>query len=239
MKIDILYEDGSVVVVNKPALLVVHPDGKKKEPALTDWLLKKYPKLKGVGEPFQLEGGIQIDRPGIVHRLDRETSGALVVAKTAKAFAFLKQQFQARAVEKKYHAFVYGEMKNNQGTIDRPIGRSKNDFRRWTAERGARGQMREAKTSYKVLARKDGLSFVEVMPKTGRTHQIRVHFKAISHPVVGDSLYAPNRQPALGFKRLALHARSVKFQSLKGKEVAVEAPYPTDFKVAIAQIKAI
>ncbi|MDO8482358.1 MAG: RluA family pseudouridine synthase [bacterium] len=232
-KIQILFEDEDVAVINKPAGLVVHSDGKTVEPALTDWVLENYPETKGVGEPTKLSSGEMIDRPGIVHRLDRETSGVLVIAKNQKAFEFLKKQFQDREMEKTYRAFVYGEVKNDEGVIDRPIARSTGDFRKWTAERGRRGVEREAITEYTVLAKHEGFSFLDVHPKTGRTHQIRVHLKAISHPIVCDKLYASNRECALGFSRLALHAFSLKFKLLGGKELTVEAPYPDDFKKAL------
>src|SRR3989338_6284428 len=152
-RITILYEDADVVVVNKPAGLVVHADGKTMEPALTDWVIENYQETKGVGEPTKLSNGKMIDRSGIVHRLDRETSGVMVVAKNQKAFEFIKKQFQERELEKTYRAFVYGEMKNDEGVIDRPLARSTGDFRKWTAEGGSRGKEREAVTEYKVLAR--------------------------------------------------------------------------------------
>jgi 23S rRNA pseudouridine1911/1915/1917 synthase len=230
--ITILFEDNDIVAINKPAGLVVHADGKTKEPALTDWIMKKYPEALHVGEPIVTSAGETILRPGIVHRIDRETSGVLLIAKNAAAFIHLKTQFQEREVAKKYNAFVYGEMKQDEGVIDRPIGRSKNDFRKWTAQRGARGTMRDAVTEYTVLARGKGATFVEARPKTGRTHQIRVHFKAINYPVVGDSLYAENKPAILGFERLALHARSIEFVSIKGKKITVEAPLPSDFEWA-------
>ena len=238
-RITILYEDADVVVVNKPAGLVVHADGKTVEPALTDWVLENYPETKGVGEPTKLSNGKMIDRSGIVHRLDRETSGVMVVAKNQKAFEFLKKQFQEREMEKTYRAFVYGEVKNDEGVIDRPIARSTSDFRKWTAQRGRRGREREAVTEYKVLARtpappvggagNSDFSFLDVRPKTGRTHQIRVHFKAISHPVVCDKLYAPKRECGLGFTRLALHAFSLKFRLPTGGELTRGGPYPGGF----------
>lgn len=251
MNVPILYEDKDVLVINKPAGLVVHADGKTVEPTLVDWILENYPETKGVGEPMQLATNnsqlTTIDRPGIVHRLDRETSGVLVIAKNQKAFEFLKKQFQERKMEKTYRAFVYGEVKNDIGIIDRPIARSTGDFRKWTAERGRRGEEREAVTEYQVLARFQGaplvakgapwktepFSFLDIHPKTGRTHQIRVHLKAINHPVVCDKLYASKRECALGFGRLALHAVSLKFKLPSGKELTVEAPYPEDFKNAI------
>lgn len=236
MRIDILYEDKDMVAINKPTGLVIHSDGKTKEKTLVDWILQKYlheyPKIKEVGEPLKIETRI-IYRPGIVHRLDRETSGVMLIAKTQKAFENLKKQFQEHEIKKIYHAFVYGEIKDNKGTIDRPIGRSNKDFRMWSAQRGARGELREAITDYEVVSRGHGYSFVSVFPKTGRTHQIRVHFKAINYPLVADSLYAPNRENILGFTRLALHSYEVVFKDLKDIVHIVKAPHPEDFTQAI------
>ena len=233
MEPTILYEDSDVVVINKPAGLVVHSDEKTKEKTLVDWVLEKYPETKNVGEPGKTSTGEVVPRPGIVHRLDRETSGVMLVAKTEKSFQNLKEQFQAHEIKKIYHAFVYGGMKNDIGTIDRPIGRSNKDFRMWSAQRGARGEIREAITDYKVISRKDAYSFVEITPKTGRTHQIRVHFKAINYPLVADSLYAPGHENTLGFRRLALHSYQITFKDLKGKSQTVTAPYPSDFEMAV------
>ncbi|MES2087987.1 MAG: RluA family pseudouridine synthase [Patescibacteria group bacterium] len=274
LHVSILYEDKDVLVINKPAGLVVHADGRTTEPTLVDWILEHYPKIKEVGEPLKVDSRFKIQdsgegkaqgvpdsipeskilnpesviyRPGIVHRIDRDTSGALVIAKNQKTFLFLKQQFQDREVEKSYRAFVYGVVKADEGVIDRPISRSRKDFRMWSAQRGGKGAEREAVTEYKVLARipvaagkiggdSEGFSFLELKPKTGRTHQIRVHLKAINHPVVCDTLYAPKREAAFGFTRLALHAFSIKFILPKGKQVSVEAPYPKDFINALEQI---
>ena len=231
--IKIIYEDENIVAVNKPAGLIIHFDGKTQEPTLVDWILEKYPEIEDVGEPLKLSSGEIIKRPGIVHRLDRETSGVLVIAKNQKTFLHLKEQFQNREIQKSYRAFVYGEMKNDEGVIDRPIGRSKKDFRRWTSQRDIRGKERDATTEYKVLQKRNGYSFVEINPKTGRTHQIRVHFKAINYPIICDSLYAPKRKCVLGFERLALHAYSLEFNLLNGKKFNLEAELPSDFKKAI------
>lgn len=231
----ILYEDDDVLAIDKPAGLVVHSDGKTDEPNLVDWLLSKYPDIKNVGEPWINQKGEEILRSGIVHRLDRETSGVMLVAKTKEGFDLLKNQFKNREVKKIYHAFVVGEMKDSEGIIERPIGRSSQDFRKWSAQRGARGEMREAVTEYKVMSKKGGYSFVEVYPKTGRTHQIRVHFKAINHSLVGDSLYG-RPQNDLGFKRTALHSYKTFFKDLNGQNHSVEAPYPEDFLGAIKKI---
>ncbi len=240
MKIPILYEDKDVVVINKPAGLIVHADGKTKEKTLVDWLLKKIPKIKNVGEPLILSDGTKILRPGIVHRIDKDTTGALVIAKNKDAYEFLKEQFQERKVHKVYQAFVYGNLKDDRGMINRPIGKSPSDFRKWSAQRGARGEMREALTYYRVLKKTDALTFIEVVPKTGRTHQIRVHFKAIDHPIVKDALYAPEfslkQKNQLGFKRMALHARELEITLPSGKLLKIVAPYPEDFEKAIKKL---
>lgn len=235
-EIKIQYEDEDVLVIDKPVGLMVHGDGRSTERTLVDWLLKKYPDIKDVGEPLTLSNGDAVARPGIAHRLDKETSGAMVVAKNQETYLYLKRQFQGRDVKKKYHAFVAGEMKQERGTIDRPIGKSPRDFRQWSAGRGATGEMRDAVTWYRVLARGKGCSFIEVQPHTGRTHQIRVHFKAIGHPVIGDKLYAPRYANTLSFSRTALHARSLAFKLRGGKEVSVIAPYPEDFKKAMGEL---
>jgi len=241
MKIPILYEDKDVIVINKPAGLNVHPDGKAKEKTLVDWIVKKYPSAKNVGEPMVLENGTKIARPGIVHRIDRDTTGCLIIAKNKKAYEFLKEQFQSRKVRKVYHAFVYGSIKEDRGMIDRAIGRSPNDIRKWSAQRGARGEMRDAVTYFKVLNRKNNVTFIEAMPKTGRTHQIRVHFLALNHPVVHDTLYASRffleQRNWLGFKRLALHARELEITLPSGKLMDIVAPYPKDFEDAVKKIQ--
>jgi 23S rRNA pseudouridine1911/1915/1917 synthase len=248
-EIEVIFENDNMLAINKPAGLVVHGDGRTKEVTLVDWLLERYPHMKEVGEPMTAPDGTTIYRPGIVHRLDRDTSGIMIIAKTQEAFEFLKAQFKDREVKKTYNAFVWGLVKEDDDIIDRPIGRSRSDFRKWSAERFARGDLRPAVTEYKVLGRinaresdseyKDkpheipqNYSFIEASPKTGRTHQIRVHFKAINHPVIGDSLYAPNHPLALGFKRLALHSRSINVEDLDGTIHHFEAPLPADFKHA-------
>ena len=230
--ITIVYEDTNILAVNKPAGLIVHSDGRTREPTLADWLVKNYPDIKKVGEPWRAPDGSIIWRPGIVHRLDRDTSGAIIIAKTPEAFDFLKKQFQERRVKKTYRAFVYGLVKQDTGTIDKPIGRSKNDFRKWSAEYGARGDKREAVTTYKVLQRGKEATYIEAYPETGRTHQIRVHLKAVGHPIVHDILYAPKGKDILGFSRTALHSFSIDVVTPTQKVLHIEAPLPEDFKMA-------
>lgn len=240
MNIHILFENDDVLVINKPSGLMVHSDGKTKEPTLTDWIAKQYPQIQGVGEPLMIDG-VAIDRPGIVHRLDVETSGALIIAKTSDAFAYFKQQFMDRAIKKEYHAFVWGHFKEMSGTIDAAIGRSPSDFRRRLAGRGVRGETREAVTKWEAVQQfidKEGqqFSFMHLFPQTGRTHQLRVHMQYLQRPIVADHLYAPTKPDALGFSRLALHARAITFIDRSGKEIRVEAPYPEEFSAAVNQL---
>lgn len=226
----ILYEDEDILVINKPAGLIVHPDGRTKEPSVSEWFGTAYSESRNVGEKMG-----EIERPGVVHRIDRETSGILILAKTKQGHAHLKEQFQNREIDKVYHVFVHGLVKEDRGTISLPIGRSASDFRKWSAQRGAKGEKRDAITYFEVLKRDKthNVSFVEAKPKTGRTHQIRVHFLAIQNPVVGDSLYSPSKPKVLDFERVALHAREVTFETVEGKKVTVEAEYPADFQAAL------
>lgn len=228
----IVYEDDNILAVNKPAGLIVHSDGRTKEPTLADWLMENYPDIKKVGEPWRAIDGTIIWRPGIVHRLDRDTSGAIIIAKTQEAFDFFKKQFQERRIKKTYRAFVCGIVKRDTEVINKPIGRSRNDFRKWSAEYGARGDKREAVTTYKVLQRGKEATYIEAYPETGRTHQIRVHLKAIGHPIVHDSLYAPKGKDILGFSRTALHSFFIDVVTPAQKVLHIEAPLPADFKNA-------
>lgn len=231
----VIKETKDYLLINKPAGLIVHSDGKTAEKTLCDFLLEKFPEIENIGEPIKLNDGTLIKRPGIVHRLDRETSGIMLVALNQKSFEYYKKLFQDRAVKKTYHTFVHENIKEDSGVIDKPIGRSRNDFRQWQAGDKARGEMREAITEFTVLGRATDKSFtfIEAKPKTGRTHQIRVHFKYIFHPLLADSLYAPERQNSLGFERLALHSRQIEFVDQEGNSVVETAPYPEDFENAL------
>ncbi|MEK7459604.1 MAG: RluA family pseudouridine synthase [Patescibacteria group bacterium] len=219
MKIKILFEDKDILGIDKSSGILVHPDKKSKDKAILDLFVKKYPKVE------------------IVHRLDRETSGVMLLAKNKKAYEFLKNQFIDRKIKKTYVAIVNGWVKEDHGIINKPIGRSPSDFRRRLAGRGARGELREAITEYKVLKRfeEDGnkFTYLEVRPKTGRTHQIRVHMKYLNHPIVCDSLYNPGKPAPLGFDRLALHAKSIEFKNLKNKIIKVESPLLKEFAKAL------
>ncbi len=248
--IKIIYEDDDIAAINKPAGLIVHSDGRKlkegeeSEPTLADWVLETFPSSKDAGEAIHLSSGEELLRPGIVHRLDKDTSGVILVAKTAKGYEHLKKQFQDRTIQKKYLAFVHGTFEDNYGIIDRPIGRSSTDFRKKSSSRSAEGELRPAMTWYVVkgsakVESPDApyplipVSFIEAEPKTGRTHQIRVHMQAVHHPIVCDPLYGSGKPHVLGFKRLALHARTISWDSLDGTRMKAEAPLPDDFAHAL------
>lgn len=244
MKPQIIHEDEMLLVLNKPAGLVVHSDGRTQEQTLVDWLLDVYPSIRGVGESWETPQGDVIERPGIVHRLDRDTSGVMVVAKTQGAYEHLKAQFQERQVQKEYHALVLGAFKpeKEEGTIDKPIGKSPSDFRKWSAQPGARGTLREAVTEYEVLSQvgvgNDGYAYVAARPQTGRTHQIRVHFKAIHHPILGDTLYGSKKTPNIGTKipRTMLHAHKLAFTHTGGEQVSYTADIPEDFMSVLQKL---
>lgn len=234
-RIKILYEDDDILALNKPSGISVHHDGKDKDLVITDWLVKKFPNIKKVGEPLVLADGTKVDRPGIVHRLDKETSGVLLVAKTQAGYEHLKSQFKNREIKKTYHAFIYGRPKDERGMIDKPIGREAGGVRRWATGARARGEMRDALTRYKVVRSINtptSISLLEIWPQTGRTHQIRVHMRSIGHPIIADPLYAPARTKLLGFRRLALHASRIVFTDLFGRRHEVEAPFGEDFQFA-------
>lgn len=243
----ILYENNDLLVINKPAGIAVHGDGKHDTPTIAEALLHEYPELETIGEPLVVEHkgeSIIVPRPGIVHRLDKDTTGVLLVAKTQQAFLFFKKQFQERTTEKVYFAYVYGWPKELKGVIKLPIGRAVGDIRKWSTGSNARGEMRDAVTEYEILKKCGGdtedslhkgsteegtFSYLRLIPKTGRTHQLRVHLKAINHPIVCDSLYAPTRSGGLGFTRLALHAYSLTITLPDGIKTTFTAPLPEDF----------
>ena len=215
----VLYEDRDLVAIDKPAGMVVHAGAGVHSGTLVNALLHRFGALSGVGGAM---------RPGIVHRLDRYTSGILLVAKNDLAHQRLAEQFSARKVEKVYLALVHGDVKQDHGRIERPITRDPVHRTRMTArlESG-----RAAWSEYRVLRRYTGFTLLEVRIGTGRTHQIRVHLSSIGHPVVGDTLYgAPARvpdRPPLG--RFFLHAHRIRFhQPSTGEEIALTSPLPPE-----------
>lgn len=233
MNLEVLYEDDAMVAINKPAGVMTHPDGHSTDETVSDWFATQYPQSIGVGETQRLPDGTEIARPGVVHRLDRDTSGVLVLAKTPEAHAHLKNAFHERLTKKTYVAVVYGVMKEEKGTIEFSIGRSRKDFRLRSAQPKARGTLREAITHYEVIDEIGTHSLLKVVPETGRTHQIRVHLKALHHPVVCDPLYSIGKPCDLGTSRLALHAATLEIPLMDGTSVRVSAPVPKDLQAAM------
>ncbi len=241
---EVLYEDEGIVVICKPYGMLVHEDWNSGVAGtLVEWLLARAPEAEGVGEVTTKPDGSPLERSGVVHRLDRETSGVMVLAKSAEAHAHLKAQFHDRLVKKEYRAFVYGRLHDKWGTINRPIGRNPKDFKRRFAEKGATGTLRDAITHFERIGvgeyEGESFSYVKLLPKTGRTHQLRVHLRAISRPIVGDQLYAEPywiKSNNLGLDRLALHAHVLEIDvPNKGRERFI-APVPPDFDAAAERI---
>lgn len=234
--LNIIYEDKDVIVLNKQAGISVHPSVNEPKGTLIDALLAKYPELKGVGEdPL---------RPGIVHRLDKDTSGLLVVARNQKTFEFLKKEWQSSQVIKKYLALVWGHPKD-KGEIKSELTRSLKDFRRRMVIRSDKNRTKELKgklaiTEYKVVKSYKGFSLVEVFPKTGRMHQIRIHMASLGHPVVGDKVYGKRREISGGLSpvgRQFLHAFYLSFSLPDGKKLALETDLPEDLEKILAKLE--
>lgn len=223
--IDVLYEDADVIVVAKPAGLVVHPGAGNAHGTLVQGLLARYPEIAGVGAP---------ERPGIVHRLDRDTSGVLAVARSAVAYHSLVAQLSERSVDRRYDALCWGIPEPRAGVIDAPIGRSQTRRTRMTVSI----EGREARTRYEVLAKWSRLSVARLacVLETGRTHQIRVHLAAIEHPIVGDGTYNGFRQ-SLPLPRPFLHAAELGFtHPVTGERVHFTMPLPADLAAVIEQL---
>ena len=217
--LNVFYEDEDLIVINKPPGLVVHPGAGHRDNTLVNALLHHFPKLSGIGGK---------ERPGIVHRLDKDTSGCLVVAKNDEAHRGLSEQFQARTVEKIYLALVGGKLRKGFGTIEERIGRHPVDRQRMsvTSKRG-----RAARTEYRVLNASDEMSLLECKLHSGRTHQIRVHLHHFGHPVLGDKVYGGRF--AKTFPRQMLHAWKLGFEHPRtGERKIFEAPLPDDFESA-------
>jgi 23S rRNA pseudouridine1911/1915/1917 synthase len=217
------YEDDDLVVLSKPAGLVVHPGAGHPDGTLVNGVLARYPEVAGVGDPA---------RPGIVHRLDRDTSGLLVVARTQDAYEGLVEMLAAHDVERRYDALVWDHLEAKRGVIDAPIGRSVRHPTRMSVREGGRS----ARTRYEVRTefRDPDVSLLTCRLETGRTHQIRVHLQAIGHPVVGDPVYGGARK-ALPVDRPFLHAGGLEFvHPVTGEEIEVAEPLPEELLLVLA-----
>ena len=230
MNITTAYEDNDLLVLNKPAGLITHPKNiSDTQESATDWLIERFPKIKNVGEPF-IASGKEVPRAGIVHRLDKDTSGLLIVAKNNEVFFYLKSLFQERKIKKYYLALVNGRPKNPSGIITAPLGRI--GLKRTTKIIGDKLiDKKEALTVYKTIKEFKDHALLEVLPHTGRTHQIRVHLNSIGTPVSGDNIYGFKRAKSpSGLTRLFLHAYKLEFVSPDSKKLILECDLPEDLQ---------
>jgi len=232
----ILYQDRDIAVIDKPAGLVVHPGAGHRDSTLVNALLHHLDDLSGIGGEL---------RPGIVHRLDKDTSGLLVIAKNDQSHRALAAAWNSDTVRKQYLAIVYGTPKDDEGVIEGPIGRDPRERRRMAVVKGGRS----ATTLYKVVERLRHASLIRCTLKTGRTHQIRVHLKSLGHPIVGDPLYSgpqwkgvphrPTQKALASFRRQALHAERLEFpHPTTGEMMRFQAPVPEDMQALIAALRA-
>ncbi len=237
ISLDVLYEDEDIAVINKPAGMIVHPGAGEDTGTLVAALLNRF----GGADGLSTIGGLL--RPGIVHRLDKETSGAIVIARTDAAHRKLVEDFQARLVEKTYVALLHGKMKGESGSVDLPVARDLNRRARMTSRRR---EGREARTDWKVRLRFDSFTLIEANLHTGRTHQIRVHFSTLGCPVVGDTLYGAPRQERIGEELLPplgrnfLHSARISFAHPRtGERMQFQAPIApelVDYLKALGQM---
>lgn len=224
--LNVIYEDETIAVIDKPSGMVVHPGAGSRTSTLVHALLFRYPEIRGIGEE---------DRPGIVHRLDKDTSGVIVVARTAAAHLELKRQFKAREVKKVYLALIAGRPAREEGSFDWPIGRHHLHGERMSIKTD---KPRTAITDYRVARTIGEYTLLEVRPLTGRTHQIRVHLAAAGHPVVGDSRYGSRKMGGTRFPRLFLHARELSFRHPATEAwMTFASPLPADLAAVLEALE--
>ncbi|MFA6410107.1 MAG: RluA family pseudouridine synthase [Candidatus Buchananbacteria bacterium] len=237
----VIFENSDFMVLDKPAGLLVHPTERNETDTLVDWLLKKIPGIEKVGE--------QKYRAGIIHRLDKDVSGIMIVAKNNQAFEHLKDQFKKRKVQKQYIALVYGPVEQSEGEIDLPIGRNKEGQFVAHPKKGTdklQDQDKLAKTQYKVLEYLKDYTLLEVKILTGRTHQIRAHLFAINHPILGDSIYKPKNKflhflrkkiKVVDPGRIFLHSQKIGFSDLLGQWLEFNSPLPKILQSYLDELK--
>lgn len=223
--LDILYQDADVVVVNKPCGMVVHPAAGNEDRTLVNALLYHVHDLSGIGGEM---------RPGIVHRLDKDTSGLILIAKNDRAHTALGEQFKERSMEKHYRAVAFGHFKEQAGLIDAPIARHPVDRKKMAVMPDGK----PSQTEWRVLEQMKGATYLDVHLLTGRTHQIRVHMHAVGHPLLGDRIYAPNIKTSVHIPRLMLHAYSLAFtHPTTGERIQLEAPLPEKFETTLEKLR--
>jgi 23S rRNA pseudouridine1911/1915/1917 synthase len=222
--IPVIFEDENLLVLDKPSGLVVHPFDHSDEYTLLDFLKQNYPSVLSITHMMALQDGRAINLGGLVHKLDRDTSGVLILAKNEQTYSSLRELFSSHKVQKTYIAVVQGLVDVTSFTIDVPLGRNKKEYKQSTIPTNPRGTFREAVTHVLVLDRGESTSLVELSPKTGRTHQLRAHMASIGHPIVGDIAYGST----VTSERIMLHAEKITFK-LHEKEYSFESKKPLTF----------
>ncbi|OGZ59958.1 MAG: hypothetical protein A3A00_00760 [Candidatus Spechtbacteria bacterium RIFCSPLOWO2_01_FULL_38_20] len=231
MEPKVIYEDKNLIVINKPSGLLVHATNKNEADTVVDWVIKKYPEIKGVGDGGRDGRPLHeaTERHGIVHRLDKETSGLLVIARNSLSYERLKDLFRTRQIQKKYYALVWGSPQQNRGVIKKDIKAYKG--KRQTVEvysQTKTSKARASETHWQVIKQYKEYALMDVQPLTGRTHQIRVHLDSIGHPVVCDKLYGKKKRCPSGLGRLFLHAYFLRIPFDKNTVLEFEEEMPKD-----------
>ena len=222
--LDILYQDADIAVINKPCGMVVHPAAGNEDGTLVNALLYHIHDLSGIGGEM---------RPGIVHRLDKDTSGLILIAKNDRAHAVMSEQFKSRSMEKHYRAVAFGSFREDHGLIDAPIARHPVDRKKMAIVQGGK----PSQTEWRVMEALRGATYLDVHLLTGRTHQIRVHMQSIGHPLLGDAIYAPNVKLPVRIPRLMLHAYSLAFtHPATGERMEITAPLPEAFTSTVEKL---
>lgn len=224
MNIPVIFENEDVLVLDKPSGMVVHPFDFSEEGTVLHFLEEKYPNIFEIENTVKLQDGRVINLGGLVHKLDRDTSGVLLVAKNRKIFNELKDQFLSHTILKKYIACVEGIVEQDDFVIDAPLGREKKGYKQTTNPVNPRGLLLNASTQVHVLARNEEHTMVELVPRTGRTHQLRAHMASIGHPIIGDIAYGSKRKN----ERIMLHASSLSF-SMGGGAYTFTSSLPDTF----------
>lgn len=224
MNISVIFEDANILVINKPSGLVVHPFDYSNEYTLVDFLREYIPESFQIENKVTLQDKRVISLGGIVHKLDRETSGVMVITKNQHTFDSLREQFRGHTITKGYVAVVDGVVEKDMFIIDEPLGRNKKDYKQMVNPQNPRGELRDAVTEVRVRSRNKTTSTVSLTPKTGRTHQLRAHLSYIGHPICGDKAYGSKVESS----RIMLHAESVAFV-LDGEQKSFSTPVPLEF----------
>ncbi|MBU1037252.1 RluA family pseudouridine synthase [Patescibacteria group bacterium] len=224
----IIEQNDNYLIIDKPAGLIVHPAEGIQEPTLVDWLTEKFPQIKNIGE--------NKNRPGIIHRLDKEVSGIIIIALNQKMFDHLKQQFKERKIKKEYLALIHGLTSKEEGVIDFPLDRSKDSGKIIAKPQGDDGK--KSITNFLVLKKFSRYTYLQITILTGRTHQIRVHLQAYGHPLVGDHLYYNKKiKDNLKLNRIFLHAHLLGFYDLQSNWLEFKTDLPSDLTNILTKLK--